>query len=126
MILLDEQVNVISESCKMHRVLKDSHLEANARIRELEAIAEWHDILVNSDSYFRDRADRLAVIADALAEALKETEANTMRWLNTELKLGEIKAKLQELTKIVDAYSDSCLGPVDTMKQVIRTVDKEG
>ena len=111
-----------------------SHLEANARIRELEAqVQEWHERYViccedsrlekealrnelieanaNIDRWFRDhqklseafirqcdRADRLAVIADALAEHIETMEYMFDKAVDNEA----TEAKLRELVKAAE------------------------
>ena len=88
MILSDDEIkNVASfdgtNTAWLHLdALARSHLKANARIRELEAdFDRWfRDHRILSEAFIRqcDRADRLAVIADALAEELTITHDATI------------------------------------------------
>jgi chromosome segregation ATPase len=76
MILTDEQVKSVEESCKMHSALKRSHLDANDRIKALKSgIRNAVENQIQSDTqseFYNNRADRLAVVADALASEIEE------------------------------------------------------
>jgi hypothetical protein len=79
MILSDDEIKGLAffdGKAAIYRSIEticNSHLEANARIRELEAdLDRWfRDHRILSEAFIRqcDRAGRLAVIADALKAA---------------------------------------------------------
>ena len=82
MIVTDEQVKSVEESCKMHSALKRSHLEANARIRELEAEnleqgIRWLDDVrkwISKTARATSRADCAKARIKELESMLKEYE----------------------------------------------------
>jgi uncharacterized protein YciI len=70
MILTEDEINNMPVNLGTLWLIKKSHIEALDKIKELDPyyyISKWE--------YYEDRADQLAVIADALANALEETKA---------------------------------------------------
>jgi predicted nucleic acid-binding Zn-ribbon protein len=74
MIVTDEQVKSVEESCKMHSALKRSHLEANARIRELEAELLAANQVIDGLAKYVDRADRAEALVLKLVAALEAAD----------------------------------------------------
>jgi len=65
MILTEKEINNMPVNLGTLWIIKKSHIEALDKIKELDPyyyISKWE--------YYEDRADRLAVIADALAAEL--------------------------------------------------------
>lgn len=70
MILTEKEINNMPVNLGTLWIIKKSHIEALDKIKELDPyyyISKWE--------YYEDRTDQLAVIADALANALEETKA---------------------------------------------------
>lgn len=137
MILNDEE---IKESHAPYPVFRDSHLEANARIRELEAAkAEESNEQYKSQISRLNEEVRVAKNNFVLAEQLldwvdKAIEGEEVcdfaesfqlvrKAVDLYSRIQGLEAKLLELTEIVDAYFDGDLGPVDAMKEVTRIAD---
>ena len=105
MILTDDEIKVdeygywIGDDFDA-QILAESHLEANERIRELEAALE-------------DRcADRLAVVADALAVECQEIADGSVVANVYERAMGELRNTLEDrLRGLVEAteWRDECL-----------------
>jgi hypothetical protein len=93
MILTDEYIREASHYAEFMDIV-DSHLEANARIRELAVALE-------------DRcAERLAVVADALAEEC-ETVWNWDGFQREKKRADRAKASLRELAEAFQIMRDA-------------------
>jgi hypothetical protein len=118
-----ERYVICCEDSRLEReALRNELIEANARVRELEAnIDRWfRDHQKLSEAFIRqcDRADRLAVIADALAV---ESFGNPF-WkgifgcwramaLQQQKRIDHFEAKLRELAEAAE-WRDECVAAV--------------
>lgn len=128
MILSDNEVKKIPWDCPIQLALITSHLEANARIRELEAdLDRWFwDHRILSEAFIRqcDRADRLAVIADALAVEVDTWQHDSLlmsdkkRADRTEVKLRKLYGYLLQADKDGESNIPQKLG--NEIEEILR------